>query len=270
MATYAIGDVQGCLQPLENLLQKINFSQADKLWFTGDLVNRGPQSLATLRYIKNLGAQQQIVLGNHDLHLLACAQQKHVGWPEDTLTDILTAPDRIDLLEWLSAQPLLHHDAKLGFTLVHAGFAAHWDLATAQRLAKEVETVLQSEARGEFLQHMYGNQPNQWDEKLTGWERLRCITNYLTRARFCHPDGSLELKTKENINPAQTHLLPWFKLPERASAKLKIIFGHWAALGGITETENIFALDTGCVWGFCLTAMRLEDGKRFSVACKKN
>lgn len=269
MAIYAIGDIQGCFFALEKLLREIQFdSSKDVLWFTGDLVNRGPQSLETLRFVKNLGKNQQIVLGNHDLHLLALAHSAHAGQTDDTLTSILTAPDRDELLEWLWSQPLLHHDAASGFTMIHAGLAPNWDLATAQRLAKEVETVLQSTQRHEFFKHMYGNHPTQWDESLQGWDRLRCITNYLTRARFCHADGSLELKTKESMSVAQTNLIPWFRVANRVNADLKIVFGHWAALAGVTNTPNVYAVDTGCVWGYCLTAMRLEDEKRFSVNCK--
>ena len=269
MATYAIGDIQGCFFALEKLLEQISFDKYnDTLWFTGDLVNRGPQSLETLRFVKSLGQYQKTVLGNHDLHLLAVAEHAHTGWPDDTLQPILQAPDRIELLDWLRQQPLLHHDADIGFTMIHAGLAADWDLLTAKTLASEVETILRSEHFHDFFVHMYGNEPNQWSDTLQDWDRIRCIVNYLTRARFCHSDGSLELTTKENIDPTQTHLLPWFKVPTRRTANLNIIFGHWAALGGVTQAANTFAIDTGCVWGFKLTAMRLEDGKRYSVSCQ--
>lgn len=268
MPTYAIGDIQGCFSALEQLLQKIQFNPSrDVLWFTGDLVNRGSQSLETLRFIKKLGHNQQIVLGNHDLHLLAVAHDTHVGWEDDTLVPILKAPDRDELIDWLLHQPLLHRDEKLGYVMVHAGLAPQWDIETASVLAREVECVLQSTMRVEFFRHMYGNMPDQWQSDLQDWDRLRCITNYLTRARFCYPDGRLELKAKENVNPADTDLLPWFRVPARKTENTKIIFGHWAALGGVTNTPNVFALDTGCVWGFSLTAMRLDDGERFSVGC---
>lgn len=260
MPTYAIGDIQGCFEPLQRLLEKIQFDPAqDTLWFTGDIVNRGPASLATLRFIKQL-KNKIVVLGNHDLHLLAVAHGAHVGWPDDTLQDILTAPDRDELLAWLQQQPILHFDKYL---LVHAGLAPSWDLLTAQKLAREVETALQDNAK-EFFHHMYGNQPNQWHEDLTGWNRLRCITNYFTRARFCYADGSLELHKK---GKTAEKLFPWFQLPERASRDIPILFGHWAALGGETHTANTFALDTGCVWKHCLTAMRLEDQQRIFVTC---
>jgi bis(5'-nucleosyl)-tetraphosphatase (symmetrical) len=269
MATYVIGDVQGCFSALKKLLEKIQFDSAkDSVWFTGDLVNRGPQSLETLRFIKNL-PDCKVVLGNHDLHLLALSQKSHPGQHDDTLIPILTAPDRDELLNWLLQQPLLHHDATLGYTMIHAGLAPSWDLTTAKKLASEVETILQSAERDNFFRHMYGDQPNYWDENLQGFDRLRCITNYFTRARFCHPDGSLELKTKEKMTVSSSELIPWFSLPQRKNSELKIIFGHWAALAGVTNTPRVYGLDTGCVWGFCLTAMRLEDEKRFSVPCNE-
>jgi len=269
MSTYVIGDLQGCFFALENLLEKIHFnSDHDILWFTGDLVNRGPESLETLRFVKQLGKQQRVVLGNHDLHLLAVAEGAHGGWPDDTLTPILEASDRAELMDWLRHQPLLHHDEVSGFVMVHAGLAPDWDLSLSKKLAAEVEAILQSDQRMDFFHHMYGNTPSAWHENLTGWDRIRCIVNYLTRARFCHPDGSLELKTKENVREDQTDLVPWFKLPDRRSKNLDIVFGHWAALGGVTNTPHEFALDTGCVWGYSLTAMRLEDRACFSVGCK--
>lgn len=269
MPTYAIGDVQGCYTALQKLLEHIHFDPSeDCLWFTGDLVNRGSHSLEVLRFVKQLGNNQRTVLGNHDLHLLACAYQKHPGWKEDTIADILAAPDRDELLDWLRHQRLFYYDKNLDFTLVHAGLAPSWDLAKALSLAKEVETVLQSDQISDFLGHMYGDQPDQWDESLTGWDRLRTITNYLTRIRFCYPDGRLELSGKGPADAPQERLLPWFRAPLRANEDLQIIFGHWAALGGITHTPRVYSLDTGCVWGFKLTAMRLEDGKRFRVDCE--
>ena len=273
MATYAIGDLQGCFSPLEKLLDKIQFNpKHDVLWFTGDLVNRGPQSVDALRFVKNLGKSQRIVLGNHDLHLLAVAHNAHPGWEEDTLKSILQAPDREELIDWLQHQPLLYHDEKLGFTMIHAGLASSWDLATVKALAKEVEQTIQNPSTAKpFFQHMYGNEPDHWDSNLTGWDRLRCITNYLTRARFCYPDGRIELNAKGKIDSqAAGDLIPWFRVPNRVNKNLKIIFGHWAALGGVTETPNTYALDTGCIWGFSLTAMRLEDGVRFSVECAES
>lgn len=266
---FAIGDVQGCLTPLKKLLERIHFNNdTDTLWFTGDLVNRGPQSLETLRFIKNLGEQHHIVLGNHDLHFLAVAYHTQKATDEDTLDELLSAPDKDELVAWLIKKPLLYHDDLSGFTMVHAGLAASWNLTTAKRLAREVEAVLQGPSPHDFFEHMYGNHPDHWNDSLQGSSRLRCITNYLTRSRFCHVDGRLELTNKGTIDSAHSELVPWFKVPNRANAHLKIIFGHWAALSGVTDTQNTFALDTGCVWGHDLTAMRLEDEKRFSVSCK--
>ncbi len=263
MATYAIGDIQGCLSPLKKLLEKIEFNpEKDTLWFTGDLVNRGPQSLEALRFIKQLGKKHLIVLGNHDLHLLALA---HAGLSEESLQPILEAPDRQELLDWLTHQPLLIKDQ--GYVMVHAGVAPDWDINTAQKLAKEVEVVIQNkDTAADFFKHMYGNKPDLWDPTLTGWDRLRCITNYFTRVRFCDETGRLNLDEK-GTRDSNPDLIPWFKVPNRKTANDKIIFGHWAALSGKTDTENVYALDTGCVWGFCLTAMRLEDKKIFSIQC---
>ena len=269
MATYAIGDIQGCFFALENLLTHINFdADKDSLWFTGDLVNRGPQSLETLRFVKQLGKNHRIVLGNHDLHLLAVAHGAHAGWNEDTLAEILSAPDKNELIDWLSVQPLIHHDAVLGYTMVHAGIAADWDLPQAIALAEEVSHIVQSTKAMDFFRHMYGNQPDQWNNDLTGWDRLRCITNYFTRARFCYADGRLELHNKGTLTSHQPDVMPWFLVPQRKTANLAIVFGHWAALGGVTDSPNAHALDTGCIWGFSLTAMRLEDQKRFAVSCQ--
>jgi bis(5'-nucleosyl)-tetraphosphatase (symmetrical) len=266
MSTYAIGDIQGCFDPLLRLLEHIDFNaDNDTLWFTGDLVNRGPKSLETLRFIKQLGNKHKIVLGNHDLHMLAVAYGKHEGWAEDTLTDILSAPDRIDLFEWLRHQEIMHHEGE--YTIAHAGLAPMWDLAKASLLAREVENVLRSDQAEQYFHHMYGNHPKKWDDNLEGYDRLRCITNYFTRMRFCYADGSLDLKNKGTLDSHSVDTMPWFQVPERKSADLNILFGHWAALAGVTHTPRVFALDTGCVWGYCLTAMRLEDQKRFQVLC---
>jgi len=269
MATYAIGDVQGCYSALQKLLKHIHFNpMQDQLWFTGDLVNRGSHSLEVLRFVKELGKSQRTVLGNHDLHLLACCYHQHPGWEEDTFSAILSAPDREELIDWLRQQSLFYYDKNLDFALVHAGLAPSWDLDKALTLAHEVETILQSDQIVPFLGQMYGNNPDYWDESLTGWNRLRVITNYFTRIRFCYPDGHLELSDKGPADAPHKRILPWFRLPDRVNADLKIIFGHWAALGGITHTPKVYSLDTGCVWGFKLTAMRLEDEKRFWVSCE--
>ncbi len=265
MAIYAIGDVQGCYAELMDLLHLIQFDELkDCLWLTGDLVNRGRDSLAVLRFIKSLGPAQQVVLGNHDLHLLAIAY----GAPSragDTLDAILTAPDRDVLIDWLRSRKLFHYDAEVGYALTHAGLAPSWTLEKAQALAEEVTTVLQGPAPQSLLNHLYGNKPDQWDDHLTGVERWRVIINYMTRMRFCYPDGRLALDCKGSLKDTPPHLVPWFDMPHRVTAKDKILFGHWAALGGIVDVPNVYALDTGCVWGNALTAMRLDDEKRFSV-----
>jgi bis(5'-nucleosyl)-tetraphosphatase (symmetrical) len=268
MTTYAIGDVQGCFAELQILLTQLKFNpEVDTLWFTGDLVNRGPQSLEVLRYVKRLGAKHKVVLGNHDLHLIAVAygaRKLHAG---DTLDEVLSAPDSDELIYWLRHLPLFYRDKQSGCLLVHAGLAPTWSAAEARELAAEVEKVLHGETPEFFLQQMYGNEPNQWRDELSGIERLRCIINYFTRMRFCHADGSLDLSYKGEIAGKPDDLIPWFDVPDRKNANEKIIFGHWAALNGKTNSPFLCALDTGCVWGNCLTAMRVEDGERFSVKC---
>lgn len=268
MSTYCIGDVQGCSDELQSLLHLIQFNpQKDTLWFTGDLVNRGPQSLEVLRFVKLLNERSiaLMVLGNHDLHLLAVVNQSTPLKAEDTFQDILNAPDCVELCNWLRQQPLIHHDR--GWTLVHAGLPPQWDLAQANACAREVETVLRSERHQEFTSHMYGNSPHCWDEKLSGWERLRVITNYFTRLRFCDTAGNVEFTSKGESHKMPEGFLPWFRIPNRFNKNLTILFGHWAALQGKTDEPNTYALDTGCVWGHALTAMRLEDKKKFSLPC---
>lgn len=266
MSTYAIGDIQGCFDSLLRLLDKINFdSQNDSLWFTGDLVNRGPKSLEALRFIKKLN-NSHIVLGNHDLHFLSVVYAGVRSDPKNNLQQILNAPDIEELCHWLRNRSLLHHDANLGYTLVHAGFPPQWDLDKALLCSEEVENILKGECYIEFLKNMYGNEPSRWSDSLIGWERLRCITNCLTRLRFCDIKGNLEF-TAKGVNAISDNYLPWFKIPNRRSKGLNILFGHWAALQGQTNESNVFALDTGCVWGRCLTAMRLEDKMRMSIDC---
>ncbi|SRR5579885_244628 len=268
MATYVIGDVQGCFAEFEKLLEKIHFdSRKDTLWFTGDLVNRGPYSLEVLRFVKALGENHVTVLGNHDLHLLAVAYGVRSMHRSDTLESVLSAPDKDELIEWLRHRPLLHYDKSNGFVMAHAGLAPSWTLNEARSLAHEVELALRGRSPESFLKNMYGNQPDRWDDGLAGIDRLRCIINFLTRMRFCHADGRLDLSYKGEIAGKPAELIPWFDTPGRVNVSEKIIFGHWAALGGKTDAFNVYALDTGCVWGNCLTAMRLEDEKRFSVRC---
>jgi len=268
MSTYAIGDVQGCYDELQDLLQLIAFdSSKDYLWFAGDLVNRGPKSLEVLRLVKSFGKKAVVVLGNHDLYLLSIAN----GHPfkDHFLYEVLAAPDCGELLEWLRHQPLLHYDAQLNYTMVHAGLPPQWSGEQAKRYAAEVAVMLRSDKYVEFLKHLYGNKPTQWSSSLHGWNRLRFITNALTRIRFCDAQGNLDLTVKGEIGSQPAGYMPWFEVPERASKNQKIIFGHWAALQGKVNEPNVFALDTGCVWGGYLTAMRLEDGQRFAVSARK-
>lgn len=261
MAIWAIGDVQGCCDELEVLLDRVAFNPSrDQLWFAGDLVNRGPRSLDTLRLVKSLGNSALTVLGNHDLHLLALAS--HSGErlkAQDTLDDILQAPDRDELLGWLIRQPLLHHDAALNLTLIHAGLPPQWDLATAQRCAQEVEIELRDPTRALALfKHMYGDEPSEWDDALLGYARLRFITNCLTRLRVCTDAGVVRIKFKSSIKNLPQGMMPWFKVPQRQNANTRIVFGHWSALG-LHDADNVLCLDTGCVWGGMLTAMRLDE-----------
>lgn len=267
MTTYAIGDVQGCYTQLRKLLHYINFNeQNDTLWFTGDLVNRGPQSLEVLRFIREL-PHAQTVLGNHDLHLLAIAYGQQPLREKDTLDPLLNAPDSHELLEWLRHQPLLYASDSKKYALVHAGIAPQWSLDQALQLSAEVEAVVQGESFGSFAKQLYGNEPALWQEHLQGSARLRCIINYFTRMRFLFSDGSLELKFKGPMSKKPDNLTPWFDFKESQNRDFKILFGHWAALEGKANTKNVYALDTGCVWGNCLTAMRIEDEVRFHVAC---
>jgi len=266
MATYAIGDVQGCYRELTQLLSLINFNeQHDTLWFAGDLVNRGPQSLEVLRLIRSLSAKHVVVLGNHDLHLLARAHHAHAGFADDTLDSLLAAPDCQALISWLSQKPLLHYDAASNFALAHAGIAPMWTLPEALSLSQEVQNILTSSTAKDFFATMYGNTPTIWKDELTGWDRIRCITNYFTRMRYCDVNGGLMLDKHNDAVKGY----PWFTLEKRKTRSTQTLFGHWAALGGETNTTGVFALDTGCVWGERLTAQRLEDGKRFSVPAIK-
>ncbi len=270
MATYAIGDIQGCYHELIALLNKIQFNpQHDFLWFTGDLVNRGKHSYEVLKTIKDLGAHAITVLGNHDLHLLAVYHGVVKLKEKDSFHDVLNAPDCAELCEWLQQQPLFIYNEKLNFAMVHAGLAPQWQLADAQRLAKEVQTVLCSNKAIEFFHHMYGDIPDHWDESLTYWPRLRVITNFMTRVRFCDERGKLDLHYKGVIGKQPAGLLPWFDVPTRKSKNIRIIFGHWAALSGQSDDISVFALDTGCCYGNCLTALRLEDQARITVNCAK-
>ncbi len=259
MATYAVGDVQGCCDELVALLRKLGFdSSRDRLWFVGDLVNRGPRSLDVLRLVRELGDAAVTVLGNHDLHLLAIARgAAHLRPADRTLAPILEAPDRDALLDWLQARPLLHHDPALGITMVHAGLPPQWDIGLAARCAAELEAALGSEHSGRLFAAMYGNQPDRWDEHLQGTDRLRFITNALTRLRVCDASGRMLLKLKGPPAKMPAGAIPWFEVPGRRSAGARIVCGHWSALG-YRDAGDVLALDTGCVWGGALTAQRLD------------
>lgn len=270
MAIYAIGDIQGCDDEFAQLLDVIRFDPAhDRLWLVGDLVNRGPKSLDVLRRVRRLGGCVTVVLGNHDLHLLALAYSKtEKTKSKDTLDAVFGAADREELLAWLRTRPILHHDSDLNYTMVHAGLAPQWDLALAQRCARELEEVLRDEhACQSLFDHMYGDQPNRWSDELRGFERLRFITNCFTRLRFCREDGTLELQYKGRIDQAPPDLFPWFRVPHRRSEGSRIVCGHWSALGFHRENA-VLSIDTGCVWGQQLCAVRLdEDADPFYVPC---
>jgi bis(5'-nucleosyl)-tetraphosphatase (symmetrical) len=260
MAIYAVGDLQGCLDELELLLERLHFSRTrDRLWFVGDLVNRGPRSLDTLRYVKALGDAAITVLGNHDLHLLAVARGGG-AWKtgDEGLQPIIDAPDADELLDWLQSRPLLHRDAALGVTLLHAGLPPQWDLQTAQSCALEVQRKLAGESAGQVYERMYGNDPDVWSDDLEGWRRIRFTINAFTRLRVCDTrTGRLALKFKGPPSTAPEGTQPWFRIPWRKSAGARIVFGHWSALGYVHE-DGVLGLDTGCVWGGALTAQRID------------
>ncbi len=268
MATYAIGDVQGSFEELQALLRVIGFDRnKDRLWFVGDLVNRGPASLATLRFVRNLSARARTVLGNHDLHLLALAHGVVKEREDDTLAEVLAAPDRDELLDWLRRLPMIHVEAD--HVLVHAGLLPQWDVATAKALAREVEAELCGPRHREFLAQLYGSRPDRWDDNLRGIDRLRVVVNAMTRLRFCTPEGVMEFHTKGETAKAPAGYLPWFDVPGRKSAGSTLICGHWSALG-LRIAPNLLALDSGCVWGRKLTAVRLEDRRLYQVPCAAN
>jgi len=262
---YAIGDLQGCDQELRTLLARLRFSaDRDRLWFVGDLVNRGPGSLETLRLVHALGDNAVVVLGNHDLHLLALAHGAHRRRRTDTLDAVLAAPDRDVLLEWLLTRPLAH--AEGGDLLVHAGVVPQWTAALTLSLAAEVSAALRRDARGLFA-HMYGNDPDRWSARLTGMERLRFIINVLTRLRLCTADGRVDISVKGPPPPGPSRLRPWFEHARRATREVRVIFGHWSALG-LVQRCGVLGLDTGCVWGGALTAADLDTERALvSVRC---
>lgn len=268
MSDYAIGDLQGCLEAFDCLLSKIRFNpDKDRLFLAGDLINRGPDSLGTLRRVFQLRDNVQSVLGNHDLHLLAVAHGATKSKRKDTLAGILDAPDRGELLGWLQGCPLLIDLPEHEAILTHAGIPPLWTLDEARSRAREVESVLGDERRGEYFAHMYGNQPAGWSEHLAGPDRWRVITNYFTRMRFVNSQGELDLTSKGEADAPPGGFMPWFLHPQRKETGTRLLFGHWAALEGHTGIDKVEALDTGCVWGGSLTALRLDDLARIHCEC---
>ena len=258
MSIYAIGDVQGCYDELSRLLDRLKLDPAvDEVWFVGDLVNRGPKSLEVLRLVKQLGRSALVTLGNHDLHLLSLALTDRAPVKDDDLRDVLDAPDAAELIDWLRRHPLAHYRPEMNTLVVHAGVPPQWDPLQTIKLAREVETILHSEAGPGFLEAMYGKEPGCWSKSLEGYDRLRYITNALTRIRLCGRDGRLELSQKGPPPEKPGDSLPWFDIDGRATANVRVVFGHWSALG-LLQRRNLLGLDTGCVWGGTLTAARLD------------
>jgi bis(5'-nucleosyl)-tetraphosphatase (symmetrical) len=270
MTTWAIGDIQGCHDELRALVAQLGFrADRDQLWFTGDLVNRGPSSLETLRYVRSLGDNAITVLGNHDLHLLAVAfATKRKLKSQDTIDDVLDARDRDALLEWLLSRPLAHHDAARKTLLVHAGLVPQWTADNAASLAREVEAALKKDPRALF-DEMYGDQPDKWSDSLKGMDRLRFTINALTRLRVCTREGRIDLKVKGGKKDIRAPFKPWFEWDQRESRNVRVIFGHWSALGLVRE-HGVIGLDTGCIWGGSLTAIDVDaaDSKPVSTPCR--
>lgn len=269
MSVYWVGDIQGCDAPLGQLLDQVGFSVSrDRLYLLGDLVNRGPSSLEVLRRLYKMGSSVQCVLGNHDLHLLALANGARAPSTTDTLNDVLDAPDRENLLNWLQNQPLALYEENV--LMVHAGVLPQWTLTQTLALSRELEDILRSDGSREFFHNMYGNEPSQWHEGLQGMDRWRCALNAFTRLRFCSPSGLMEFKTKEGSAKAPEGYMPWFEIPNRKTADITIAFGHWSTLGAVNRSD-VWALDTGCVWGGCLTALQRDHSndttKRIEVKC---
>jgi bis(5'-nucleosyl)-tetraphosphatase (symmetrical) len=266
MSIYAIGDIQGCFDELLQLLEVISFNEhTDQLWFAGDLVNRGPKSLETLRFIKSLGDSAVTVLGNHDLHLLAASCAPKIARKKDSLLPILEAPDSVELIDWLRHRPLFHFNEE--FCLIHAGLPPQWDFKKTQKMALLAEQALRGPKYQAFLKQMYGNKPNIWSSNLKGVEKLRFIINCFTRMRYCDINGRLDFVHSGPVGSQPKSLMPWFEVPKRKNADMRIIFGHWSALG-YYEGPNCYSIDTGCLWGGQLTALKLgEQVQRFSIDC---
>jgi len=268
MTLYAIGDVQGCADSLESLLSAIAFSpDEDQLWLVGDLVNRGPDSLAVLRTVMALGERATTVLGNHDLHFLATVVGVRPPQPQDTLEAALSAPDRDAIVDWLRHRPMLHHDARSQRALVHAGIPPGWSISDAERNARDVEAMLRSARWAEGIASMYGDGPSIWNERLDAAQRRRYAINAFTRMRFCHPDGALDFEHTGAPGTQGAGLVPWFDHPRRATRDVHVVFGHWATLGLLQRTD-ITATDSGCVWGGKLTAVPLDPpGEPIAIDC---
>jgi bis(5'-nucleosyl)-tetraphosphatase (symmetrical) len=265
LATYAIGDIQGCFNSLTRLLAHCAFDPAaDRLWLVGDLVNRGPRSLETLRFVRDLGSAAITVLGNHDLSLLMAAEGFGKPGKGDTFDDILQAPDREELLDWLRHQPLCHVEGQ--YCMVHAGLLPQWTATQARALAAEVEAALNRADWREFMANLWGSEPASWQDGLEGWPRLRVIVNAMTRMRFCSPEGVMNFRVKGEVAKAPAGYIPWFDVPGRRSADSVLITGHWSALG-LKVTPNLLAIDSGCLWGGSLTAIRLDDQAILQVEC---
>ncbi|MCC5810538.1 MAG: symmetrical bis(5'-nucleosyl)-tetraphosphatase [Ectothiorhodospiraceae bacterium] len=271
MAVYCVGDIQGCQSELLALLDNVRFDPAsDRLWLVGDLVNRGPQSVDVLRFVKSLGDSAVTVLGNHDIHLLAAWNGAAQLKTADTLQQVLEAPDNEELLEWLRRRPLLHHDAELGYVMLHAGLLPAWTLDDAIVCAREAEAALAGERFPALMENLYGDEPSTWSPELQGWDRLRFIINAFTRMRYCDSKGRLLLDYKGAPGSQPPGYLPWFEVPQRAALPggLTLVSGHWSTLG-FHEQEGLVTLDTGCLWGGQLTAVRLDGPRqRFSLPCK--
>ncbi|MFZ2171481.1 MAG: symmetrical bis(5'-nucleosyl)-tetraphosphatase, partial [Methylococcaceae bacterium] len=266
MSIYAIGDIQGCFDELLRLLDTISFNEnTDQLWFAGDLVNRGPKSLETLRFVKSLDRSAVTVLGNHDMHLLAASCIQKIANKKDALSQVLEAPDRDELIHWLRHRPLFHHNDD--FCLVHAGLPPQWDFNKTKRMALIAEKALQAADYQVFLKQMYGNKPNIWSANLKGVPRLRFIINCFTRMRYCDVNGRLDFANTGPLGSQPKGLIPWFEVPKRKNADMQVIFGHWSTLG-YYEGSNCYAIDTGCLWGGQLTAIKLDTPvQRFSIDC---
>ena len=271
MAVYAIGDIQGCYSALLELLDRLRFDASqDRLWLVGDLVNRGPQSAEVLRFVMSLPGTVA-VLGNHDLHLLAVAAGKAKMRTGDTLEGILSSPDREPMLDWLRRRPLLHHDADLGYTLIHAGLVPQWSLHQAMDLAQEAEIAIRASVSNDLFDTLYGDQPDRWDDSLAGHDRLRVIINAFTRLRYCDPTGRMLIRASGAPGTQPAPFLPWFKIPQRRSRNACIVFGHWSTLG-LCQDDGVISLDSGCLWGGQLSAVRLDAGMTgfVSVPCQQS